>query len=330
MNDANTDSQSLGAEPPPVDELDREAATPDLVRLYLDEIGRAPLLDAATEVTLAQRIEAGVFARHLLSDLGQRRSVKLRAARRVATSAELAALAADGEAAKRLFIRANLRLVVSLARRYSRSSLPLLDLIQEGNVGLVRAVEKFDYTRGFKFSTYATWWIRQSIGRAIAEQSRVVRLPVHQVEKLSRLGRARRDLATALGREPSDAEVAAEMELAVEAVADLDAISRTPASLDALVGDSGATTLGDLVDAADASPEDLVVARASQQQLVALIGDLPERESTVIRARYGLEQGRRQTYDEIGARLGVSRERVRQVERDALERLRRAVTEAAS
>jgi RNA polymerase sigma factor (sigma-70 family) len=330
VNDANTDSQSLGAEPPPVDELDREAATPDLVRLYLDEIGRAPLLDAATEVTLAQRIEAGVFARHLLSDLGQRRSVKLRAARRVATSAELAALAADGEAAKRLFIRANLRLVVSLARRYSRSSLPLLDLIQEGNVGLVRAVEKFDYTRGFKFSTYATWWIRQSIGRAIAEQSRVVRLPVHQVEKLSRLGRARRDLATALGREPSDAEVAAEMELAVEAVADLDAISRTPASLDALVGDSGATTLGDLVDAADASPEDLVVARASQQQLVALIGDLPERESTVIRARYGLEQGRRQTYDEIGARLGVSRERVRQVERDALERLRRAVTEAAS
>jgi RNA polymerase sigma factor (sigma-70 family) len=326
----NTDSLPLGAEPSLVDELDREAATPDLVRLYLDEIGRAPLLDAATEVTLAQRIEAGVFARHLLSDLGRRRSVKLQAARRVATSAELAALAADGEAAKRLFIRANLRLVVSLARRYSRSSLPLLDLIQEGNVGLVRAVEKFDYTRGFKFSTYATWWIRQSIGRAIAEQSRVVRLPVHQVEKLSRLGRTRRDLATALGREPSDTEVAAEMDLAVEAVADLDAISRTPASLDALVGDSGATTLGDLVDAADASPEDLVVARASQQQLVALIGDLPDRESTVIQARYALEHGRRQTYDEIATRLGVSRERVRQVEREALERLRRWVTEASS
>jgi RNA polymerase sigma factor (sigma-70 family) len=330
VNDLNADGQPLGGDAPPVDELDREAATPDLVRLYLDEIGRAPLLDAATEVSLAQRIEAGVFARHLLSDLGQRRSVKLQAARRVATLAELAALAADGEAAKRLFIRANLRLVVSLARRYSRSSLPLLDLIQEGNVGLVRAVEKFDYTRGFKFSTYATWWIRQSIGRAIAEQSRVVRLPVHQVEKLSRLGRTRRDLTTALGREPSDAEVAAEMDLAVEAVADLDAISRTPASLDALVGDSGATSLGDLVDAADASPEDLVVARASQQQLVALIGDLPERESVVIRARYGLEHGRRQTYDEIATRLGVSRERVRQVEREALERLRRWVTEAAS
>src|SRR5688572_25843114 len=231
-----------------VDDLDREAGTPDLVRLYLDEIGRAPLLDAATEVALAQRIEAGMYAQFLLASLGQRRAVKLQAARRVATSGELAALAADGEAAKRLFIRANLRLVVSLARRYSRSSLPLLDLIQEGNVGLVRAVEKFDYTRGFKFSTYATWWIRQSIGRAIAEQSRVVRLPVHQVEKLSRLGRTRRELVASLGREPSDEEVAEAMELPVEAVVDLDAIARTPASLDALVGDSGAATLGDLVD----------------------------------------------------------------------------------
>jgi len=324
------DSQPAGPESSVLDELDREAATPDLVRLYLDEIGRAPLLDAATEVTLAQQIEAGLFAGHLLSELGKRRTVKLQAARRVATSGELAALAADGEAAKRVFIRANLRLVVSLARRYSRSSLPLLDLIQEGNVGLVRAVEKFDYTRGFKFSTYATWWIRQSIGRAIAEQSRVVRLPVHQVEKLSRLGRTRRELGTALGREPSDEEVAAEMDLAIEVVADLDAISRTPASLDALVGDSGATTLGDLVDANDASPEELVVERASRQQLSALIGALREREATVIRARYGLEHGRRETYDEIGARLGVSRERVRQLEREALETLRQWVTEAAS
>jgi len=330
VNDAHSDSQAVVPEQPVVDELDRETSTPDLVRLYLDEIGRAPLLDAATEVTLAQRIEAGLYARHLLGGLGQRRSLKLRAARRVAMSAELAALAADGEAAKRLFIRANLRLVVSLARRYSRSSLPLLDLIQEGNVGLVRAVEKFDYMRGFKFSTYATWWIRQSIGRAIAEQSRVVRLPVHQVEKLSRLGRTRRDLALTLGREPTDAEVAAEMDLPVEVVADLDAISRTPASLDALVGDSGATTLGDLVDATDASPEDLVVEQAWRRQLVALIGDLGEREAAVIRARYGLEHERRETYDEIGARLGVSRERVRQVEREALDRLRQWATEAAS
>jgi RNA polymerase primary sigma factor len=306
----------------PVDDLDHEVGTPDLVRLYLDEIGRAPLLDAAAEVELAQRIEAGLYARHLLDQLGRRRAVKLRLARRVATSGELAALAADGEAAKRAFIRANLRLVVSLARRYSRASMPLLDLIQEGNVGLVRAVEKFDYTRGYKFSTYATWWIRQSIGRAIAEQSRVVRLPVHQVEKLSRLARVRRDLAASLGRDPSDAEVAAEMELPLEAVAELDTISRAPASLDSLVGEDGGATLGDLVDAADPGPEELVIERASRQQLSELIALLSPREHEVIRSRYGLQHGRRETYDEIASRLGVSRERARQIEREALERLR--------
>ena len=229
-----------------------EVATPDLVRLYLDEIGKAPLLDAATEVELAQRIEAGLFARHLLDQLGHRRAVKLHEARKVASTVELTGSPTDGELAKRAFIRANLRLVVSLARRYSRASMPLLDLIQEGNVGLVRAVEKFDYARGYKFSTYATWWIRQSIGRAIAEQSRTVRLPVHQVEKLSRLGRTRRDLSASLGRDATDAEVAVEMGVDVETVQDLDRISRTPASLDALVGDDGGTTLGDLVDASDA------------------------------------------------------------------------------
>ena len=321
---------SVEPEAAAVDELDREAGAPDLVRLYLDEIGRAALLDAATEVTLAQRIEAGLYARHLLTGLGGRRAVKLKAAGKVATSAELAHLAADGDAAKRLFIRANLRLVVSLARRYSRAGMPLLDLIQEGNVGLVRAVEKFDYTRGFKFSTYATWWIRQSIGRAIAEQSRVVRLPVHQVEKLSRLARMRRELSSSLGRDPSDVEVAAALQLPVDVVIELDAISRTPASLDALVGDSGATTLGDLVDATEPSPEDLVLERASRQQLSAMIGSLRDRESEVIRARYGLDHGRRETYDEIAGRLGVSRERARQIEREALARLRDWVTEAAS
>jgi RNA polymerase sigma factor (sigma-70 family) len=304
------------------DSYDDEATTPDLVRLYLDEIGRAPLLDAATEVELAQRIEAGLYARHLLDQLGQRRAVKLQAARKLASSEELASLAHDGEVAKRAFIRANLRLVVSLARRYNRASMPLLDLIQEGNVGLVRAVEKFDYARGYKFSTYATWWIRQSIGRAIAEQSRTVRLPVHQVEKLSRLSRTRRDLSAGLGRDATDEEVAAELGIPVQQVEDLDAISRTPTSLDALVGDDGGTTLGDLVDAADPGPEDLVVDRDTRAGLVGLVDRLNDREAEVIRCRYGLVPGPKQTYEQISGRLGVSRERVRQIEREALEHLR--------
>ncbi|MBA2768972.1 MAG: sigma-70 family RNA polymerase sigma factor [Sporichthyaceae bacterium] len=311
-----------------VDSFDDEVTTPDLVRLYLDEIGRAPLLDAATEVDLAQRIEAGLYARHLLGqlsrtgELSRRRAVKLTAARKVASTDELSRLAADGEAAKRAFIRANLRLVVSLARRYTRASMPLLDLIQEGNVGLVRAVEKFDYARGYKFSTYATWWIRQAIGRAIAEQSRTVRLPVHQVEKLSRLSRTRRDLGAQLGRDPSDVEVAAELGIEVETIQDLDAISRAPTSLDALVGDDGSTTLGDLVDTAEPGPEELVVDRATRSALVGLVDRLSEREAEVIRCRYGLVPGPKQTYEQISGRLGVSRERVRQIEREALDHLR--------
>jgi RNA polymerase sigma factor (sigma-70 family) len=308
------------------DDFDHEVGTPDLVRLYLDEIGKAPLLDAATEVDLARRIEAGLFARHLLDALGHRRAVKLHNARKIATSVELNRLVAEGELAKRAFIRSNLRLVVSLARRYRRSSMPLLDLIQEGNVGLVRAVEKFDYARGYKFSTYATWWIRQSIGRAIAEQSRTVRLPVHQVERLSRLSRTRRELSLSLGRDATDAEVAAELDLSLEMVADLDAISRTPASLDMLIGEDGGTTLGDLVDAADPGPEDVVVAQLSRAALVASIDLLEPREAEVIRSRYSFAEEPRQTYDEIAGRLGVSRERTRQIEREALVKLRRWVS----
>ena len=322
----------------PVDVFDTEVATPDLVRLYLDEIGRAPLLDAAAEVDLAQRIEAGLYARHLLDGLSdgrgggraggrgdglqRRRAVKLRAAGKIASTVELNRLAHDGEDAKRAFIKANLRLVVSLARRYTRASMPLLDLIQEGNVGLVRAVEKFDYARGFKFSTYATWWIRQSIGRAIAEQSRTVRLPVHQVEKLSRLARTRRDMSAALGRDVTDEEVAAELDIDLEAVHDLDQISRTPASLDALVGDDGGTTLGDLVDSSQPSPEDIVVESGARDALLGLLDRLSPREADVVHSRYSLSAGPKQTYEQIAGRLGVSRERVRQIEREALDRLR--------
>jgi RNA polymerase sigma factor (sigma-70 family) len=316
------------SEVPALDDLDHASPSPDLVRLYLDEIGRSPLLDAASEVALSQRIEAGLYAEHLLNTLDGRRAVKLRAAGRVATSAELADLAADGAAAKRVFIRANLRLVVSLARRYSRSGLPLLDLIQEGNVGLVRAVEKFDYARGFKFSTYATWWIRQAIGRAVAEQSRVVRLPVHQVERLSRLGRTRRELSASLGRDPSDDEVAEAMGLPLPEVIALDAIAQTPASLDALIGESGASTLGDLVDTVEPSPEDLVVERAAREHLTAMVAALDERAALVVRARYGLGDARLETYDEIARTLGVSRERARQIERDALDRLRQLVSDS--
>jgi RNA polymerase sigma factor (sigma-70 family) len=321
-----TDSTDVGREV-----REDEVATPDLVRLYLDEIGRAPLLDAAAEVDLAQRIEAGLYARHLLDQIDRlehRRAVKLQAARKVASTVELTRLATDGESAKRVFIKANLRLVVSLARRYTRASMPLLDLIQEGNVGLVRAVEKFDYARGYKFSTYATWWIRQSIGRAIAEQSRTVRLPVHQVEKLSRLSRTRRDLSASLGRDATDLEVATDLGIPVENVHDLDAISRTPASLDALVGEDGGTTLGDLVDNADPGPEELVIDRATRAALVGLLDRLPEREADVVRARYGLVPGPKQTYEQISGRIGVSRERVRQIEREALERLRDWVSDA--
>jgi RNA polymerase nonessential primary-like sigma factor len=325
LPDTFLESEAQATEPATTDDLDREAAAPDLVRLYLDEIGRAPLLDAATEVDLAQRIEAGLYAKHLLSGLEHRRAVKLASVGRVARCTELTRLAADGDEAKRAFIRANLRLVVSLARRYTRASMPLLDLIQEGNVGLVRAVEKFDYARGYKFSTYATWWIRQAIGRAIAEQSRVVRLPVHQVEKLSRLGRTRRELISTLGRDPTDQEVADEMGVPVNVVNDLDTLGRTPASLDSLVGDDSATTLGDLVDTAVPGPEDLVVEQASRHELFHLIDTLPERESDVVRSRYGMHDGRQQTYEEIAARHGVSRERARQIEREALERLRDGV-----
>ena len=323
LSDSEDTTSDQTTPAPATDVFDQEVATPDLVRLYLDEIGKAPLLDAATEVDLAQRIEAGLYARHLLDQLGHRRAVKLREARKVATTrSSWTGSPTEGELAKRAFIRANLRLVVSLARRYTRASMPLLDLIQEGNVGLVRAVEKFDYARGYKFSTYATWWIRQSIGRAIAEQSRTVRLPVHQVEKLSRLSRTRRDLSASLGRDATDAEVAAEM----------GARRRHRPGPRPDLPDAGQPGRPRgrrrRHDArrprrrADPSPEDLVVEADSRDALVGLVDRLTDREAEVIRCRYGLVPGPKQTYEEIAGRLGVSRERVRQIEREALERLR--------
>ena len=284
------EAEQQPAPPPPPPQPIVQETTTDALQLFLRDAGRHPLLTAAQEVELAKRIERG-----------------------------------EGPA-KQTMIQSNLRLVVSIAKNYRNQGLPFLDLIQEGTLGLIRAVEKFDWRRGYKFSTYATWWIRQSIGRAIAEQSRTVRLPVHQVERLSRLTRTRRELSLSLGRDATDVEVAAELDVTVEMVADLDSISRTPASLDMLIGEDGGTTLGDLVDAADPGPEDVVVAQLSRAALVASIDQLEPREADVIRSRYSFAEEPRQTYDEIAGRLGVSRERTRQIEREALVKLRRWVS----
>jgi RNA polymerase sigma factor (sigma-70 family) len=299
-------------------DLDQPAPTADLVRVYLDEIGRTPLLTAADEVDLSKRIEAGLYAEELLrrADEGERCS----AARR----AELTALAADGRAAKARMIAANLRLVVSIARKFAQRGVPMLDVVQEGNLGLIRAVEKFDYRKGYKFSTYATWWIRQSIGRGLAEQTRTIRLPVHITEQLSKVTRAERLLVQELGREATDEDVAKATGLELERVAELRRVTRDAVSLDAPVGDDGETSVGDLVaDTGVASVDELMDHAVMVGEIDRTLAELPDRERLIIRLRYGLEDGRQHTLDEIGRRVGLTRERVRQLERDTLARLRR-------
>jgi RNA polymerase sigma factor (sigma-70 family) len=291
-----------------------EVGERDLVGTYLHEISRAPLLDAASEVSLAKAIEAGLYAEHLL---------QTRARRSDATRIELRALVAAGKVAKDAFIVSNLRLVVSIARRYVRSGMPLLDLVQEGNAGLVRAVEKFDYAKGFKFSTYATWWVKQAVSRAIAQQGRVVRLPVHLVEEINRLRGVRRELVRTLGRDPSDAEAAEALGVSEERVAELDGFSRSELSLDATVGEDDDTPIGEiLTTGGEPSPEDLVVAQASRQRLELLVEDLGQRSAYIVRQRYGLHDGRQRSLAQIAGELGLSRERVRQLEAAALAQLR--------
>jgi RNA polymerase primary sigma factor len=297
-----------------------EMADRDLVGMYLDEIARTPLLDAAQEVELSRAIEAGVYAEQLLAgeDLGSA------AAGADATREELEAVAAEGERAKDIFIRSNLRLVVAVARRYPRSGLPLLDLIQEGNAGLVRAVEKFDYTKGFKFSTYATWWIRQAITRSIADQSRTIRLPVHLVEELGRVRRVQREFNREHGRDPEPAEIAAELGSTPERIADVLDWARDPVSLNMAVDDEGETQFGDLVeDTSAASPEDSVLVMLRREELQGLIGRLDDRTASIIRARYGIEDGRERTLTEVGKQHGLTRERIRQIEKHALADLKR-------
>ncbi|WP_328769376.1 sigma-70 family RNA polymerase sigma factor [Streptomyces sp. NBC_00286] len=294
-----------------------EIADRDLVGMYLDEIARTPLLDAAKEVELSQIIEAGVFAQQILD--GEVTDAKADASRE-----ELEALVADAERAKDIFIRSNLRLVVAVARRYPRSGLPLLDLIQEGNAGLVRAVEKFDYRKGFKFSTYATWWIRQAITRSIADQSRTIRLPVHLVEELGRIRRVQREFNREHGREPEPAEIAAELGSNPERVIDVLDWARDPVSLNMSVDDEGETQFGDLLeDTSAVSPEQSVLTLLRSEELDDLIGRLDQRTASIIKMRYGIEDGRERTLTEVGKEHGLTRERIRQIEKHALLELKK-------
>jgi RNA polymerase sigma factor (sigma-70 family) len=293
---------------------DEVAEERDLVGVYLHEISRTPLLDAAREVDLSKSIEAGLYAEHLLDTGDVHRGV---------SREELERLVVEGERAKDLFIRANLRLVVSIARRYVRSGMPMLDLIQEGNTGLVRAVEKFDYERGYKFSTYATWWIRQAISRAIAQQERTVRLPVHLVEDVNRMRNVTRQLVRELGADPEPHQVAAALGVTVDRVTELTRWAQDTVSLDTPVGDDGDTNLGDLVADSDApSPEEIVLTALERQRIEGLLSHLDDRSAGIMRARYGLEDGREHSLTEVASRFSLSRERIRQLEIQALGRLR--------
>jgi len=299
---------------------DEVAEERDLVGVYLHEISKTPLLDAAQEVDLSKAIEAGLYAEQLLDpdDVIEGAAVP-----EGVSEAELRRLVAEGEDAKDRFIRANLRLVVSIARRYVRSGMPMLDLIQEGNTGLVRAVEKFDYVRGYKFSTYATWWIRQAISRAIAQQERTVRLPVHLVEDVNRMRNVARQLTREHGADPEPEQIAVAMDVPVERVRELMRWSQDTVSLDTPVGDDGDTNLGDLVADSDVpSPEDVVLAAMERTRIEGLLNHLDDRSAGIMRARYGLEDGREHSLTEVATRFSLSRERIRQLEIQALGRLR--------
>ncbi|WP_281906305.1 RNA polymerase sigma factor SigB [Phytohabitans aurantiacus] len=304
----NDNELSLDAD---LDATDERGVSADLVRAYLNGIGRTKLLTAVQEVELAKRIEAGLFAEEKLASLSP-------------AAADLVVVAAEGRAAKDHLLEANLRLVVSIAKRYTGRGMAFLDLIQEGNLGLIRAVEKFDYTKGYKFSTYATWWIRQAITRAMADQARTIRIPVHMVEQVNRMVRARRDLSTSLGREPSIAEIAQAMGVPEFQVIELISYDREPVSLDQAVGEDGESALGDFVAAVDPrqEPGDNVTQGELRNEVEIVLSTLSQREQAVIRLRFGLDDGRQRTLDEVGREFGLSRERIRQIEKVTLLKLR--------
>jgi RNA polymerase primary sigma factor len=293
---------------------DQTPAMGDSVHTYLKSIGRTSLLTAEQEVDLAKRIEAGLFAEHKLETAsglsdGLRRDLEL--------------VAEDGRRAKSHMLEANLRLVVSVAKKYSDRGLSLLDVVQEGNLGLIRAVEKFDYTKGYKFSTYAMWWIRQAIQRGFADSARTIRLPVHVLEMLSKLSRVERDMHQRLGREPTPEELAVELDRTPDQIEELLRTSRQPISLDSTIGEDGETSIGDLIEDVDA-PEasELVDRQLMAEQLRSALDALTPREATIMAMRFGLYDGNPHTLDEIGRALGLTRERIRQLEKQSLSKLR--------
>ncbi len=291
-------------------------ATADPVKDYLKQIGKVPLLNAAEEVELAMRIEAGLFAEDKLSQMSE-------AEKRQKLGRELQWVARDGQRAKSHLLGANLRLVVSLAKRYTGRGMQFLDLIQEGNLGLIRAVEKFDYTKGFKFSTYATWWIRQAITRAMADQARTIRIPVHMVEVINKLARVQRQMLQDLGREPTPEELSKELDMTPEKVVEVQKYGREPISLHTPLGEDGDSEFGDLIEDTEAVvPADAVGFTMLQKQLESLLDSLSEREAGVIRMRFGLGDGMPKTLDQIGDTFGVTRERIRQIESKTMAKLR--------
>ncbi|WP_434056288.1 RNA polymerase sigma factor [Georgenia wangjunii] len=298
----------------PVQQVVTAGATADPVKDYLKQIGKVALLNAEQEVELAKRIEAGLFAEEKLSDAA---SLPAKARR------ELEWIANDGRLAKNHLLEANLRLVVSLAKRYTGRGMLFLDLIQEGNLGLIRAVEKFDYTKGYKFSTYATWWIRQAITRAMADQARTIRIPVHMVEVINKLARVQRQMLQDLGREPTPEELAKELDMTPEKVVEVQKYGREPISLHTPLGEDGDSEFGDLIEDSEAVvPADAVSFTLLQEQLHMVLDTLSEREAGVVSMRFGLTDGQPKTLDEIGKVYGVTRERIRQIESKTMSKLR--------
>ena len=298
----------------PVQTVTVAGATADPVKDYLKQIGKVALLNAEQEVELAKRIEAGLFAEEMLAE-----TKKLDKKTRL----DLEWIARDGRRAKNHLLEANLRLVVSLAKRYTGRGMLFLDLIQEGNLGLIRAVEKFDYTKGYKFSTYATWWIRQAITRAMADQARTIRIPVHMVEVINKLARVQRQMLQDLGREPTPEELARELDMTPEKVVEVQKYGREPISLHTPLGEEGDSEFGDLIEDSEAIvPSDAVSFTLLQEQLESVLETLSDREAGVVRMRFGLTDGQPKTLDEIGKVYGVTRERIRQIESKTMSKLR--------